>query len=147
MLASGSRIADDCLLSRAARTLHSDLGLSLSWVTAYSDKFHAPLFSGDSYSPLVFWCAQGPLTLPDPGLRLPRQSIFDLDCGYSFVSLAPSPPRSPRTLLPASKGSMSGCFFNPVVASHRHHGGFGSMSVGPHQMCVLSTSYSILRSG
>ena len=38
----------------------------------------------------VFRCAQGPLTLPVPGLRLPGQSIFDLVCGYPFVSLAPS---------------------------------------------------------
>ena len=58
----------------------------------------------------VFRCAQGPLTLPVPGLRLPRQSFFDPDCGYPFVSLAPSPPSSPWTLLPASRVPCPGVF-------------------------------------
>ena len=73
-----------------------------------------------------------------------RSLILIADIPCLFDALASEFASDPS---PCFKGFHVWVFFNLVVASHRHHGGFGSMSVGPHQMCVLSTSYSIFRSG
>ena len=142
--ASGRRIADICFLSRSARTLPSDLGLSLSWVTAYSHKFHAPLFPATPIRHMTSGVPRVRLLCPV------RAYVFLISRSLIWIEDVPLSLRRlrlwgrPRTLLPTSMGSVSGCFYCLVVASRRHRGGFGSVSVGPHQMCMLAASYSLL---
>ena len=146
LLASGRRIGDVCFLSRSSRSLPSGLGLSLSWVSGYFPKYHTPLFPANP--PSIRRMSSG---VPRDRLLCPVWAYNILvSCSLDLIEDVPLSQRhhrlwvNPRTLLPASKGSLSRWFINLVVASRRHHGDFGPVSVGPHQMRKLAASYSSL---
>ena len=146
LLASGRRIGDICFLSRSSRPLPSGLGLSLSWVSGYLPKHHTPLFPATT--PSIRRMASGVqrdrLLCPVRAYDILVSRSLDL---IEDVPLSQRHHRlwvNPRSLLPASKGSLSRWFFNLVVASRHHLGVFCPVSVGPHQMRKLAASYSSL---
>ena len=145
LLASGRRIGDICFLSRSSRSLPSGLGLSLSWVSGYLPKHHTPLF------PATPSIRRMPSGVPRDRLLCPVRA-YDILVSRSLDMIEDVPLSqrhhrlwvNPRSLLPASKGSLSRWFVHLVVASRHHHGDFGPVSVGPHQMRKLAASYSSL---
>ena len=144
LLASGRRIGDICFLSRTARPLPSGLGLSLSWVPGYVPKFLSPLFQAASPSirRLFSGVPRDRLLCPVRAYNILVSRSLDL---VEDVPLSHRHHRlwvNPRTLLPASKGSLSRWFVNLVIDSRRHCGEFDPVPIGPHQMRKLAASYS-----
>ena len=134
LLASGRHIGGICFLSRSSRSLPSGLGLSLSWVSGYLPKHHTPLFPATP--PSIRRMSSG---VPRDRLLCPVRA-YDILVSRSLDMIEDVPLSqrhhrlwvNPRNLLPASK------------ASRRHHGDFGPLTVGPHQMRKLAASYSSL---
>ena len=108
--ASGRCIAGICFLSHSARTLPSDLGLSLSCVTSYSHKSHSPMFPVTPIRHMTSGVPRVHLLSPI------RAYIFLISQSLIRIEDVPLSLRRLRlwvrhwTLLPASMGSVSGCF-------------------------------------